>query len=1576
MANWNETYDQAMREFPKPRADGFYHQDKNGGARNVRQLELLIRRGIPQEAFDSGRMELDFKLFGDTSKSHRQFLQSVAQKLGIETGKSERTTSIAEKLKRAAISNFGDGGTRASGEPAAPSGPPNPRDYPSAAAYMKATREYNARKNAPPESIPASERQSAKAYLKEVREAQEAAKREKPATETIEPSKDTPIGKNDAGESLYQRDDGSVYRMRFDRPKQRPNGYPDFGGDLAPVEQQPSRSPDPVAAAIPIPGARDIAKRGAELEQELQKPPAQMKPWARIAELESQGITTINGKPLSEANAAEIINAVGKSRRQAEKSFEPGGTLTDPTSPAALSFTHDNRTDESTLDRLREAESLVNAAGKGPRAERVKLIPRRLAAERSVLRGDGAEGVLPGRGSDADYSTRALGAVFGKRIQFVEPSVEQDWGAFAIPNRPDTVFVNTQSKAPVIALTGHEMGHTMSYERPDLYGPLSKAVLELAPMPESYAAEKRAQNYSDPSREWVSDQIGARFDEPEFWVAVGKKAKASGKLAEFAKWADGWLTRIASRIRNVLHGSVRAEALANIEALRERIADAFVQYAEDGKPAAILGGSRDIEFSTPSPSGERESRPPSGMTFTGPVQRGGAEFRKRSKSSLGEYEYAGASTNAEKEQYAREFADWHEKNTDFPSALAEMRSIDQASFRAVVAGELLARQLKAETNATNEGDRLIAQHRQNSLWGDTKAEKTEAGQALQAQSIVNEALRPFSALLAWKGFIRQRLGEKIGKVFSDDASSKVKKGILDAGNEAAGALKDSLETPDAKPPKNIEAWLEKLNPTLRMLRNAATERGFKWGDIFNSLPESQEARKKELFERVQAHERLRNLSPENQRRLVTNLDNAWTYLRNQIVRQEFSRLIDLPNVGKADVEKVKSVVGDLIKYSNLGLLDNEAFLNALAGKYGMENMDGPTATKLTDLAKRIQEAKTPAEKSRLEYEMLQRFQLAKGVSPVDYGMATFYSHLLSGITTLTGGNLGGNIAQTLSNLPTYMLARPKRAGAAARGFFAGVPEAVRQAVSILRTGRGGHDPAAWAAEADRDVLELMSSKEAFEELRKKNETRAKVIRAHAATLRYVGRALRATDAMFYYPSKTAFDWVAAQKILEGKYEGAELTAKIREAMGSTREEFEMAKKRAEAEGFNGDEVSRRIAEIISERRRKFVGTEAEAEAERQAQQSTLTGDMEGWAGVVAQGLQHITNKAKPGGVPLGKFVLPIIRMPTNFFNAALNYTIAGAVRARTGEMPTLKESHGERVFRKMTEDERAQLRVQAGIGTALMTGLMLRAIFGKLDEDEDAFDITGTGPKDTAQLRQLLDAGWMPNSIKIGNRRISYANTTLAMPLSIAGNFTDAYRYGSHDPRSLEKQLARAALQSPAIIFGAPALMGLNEIAELTDARNPDASKLENFFARIGTTATVPRLFSTSYQQFVDDTRKRDGMQEYDTMGEEVRRKPFERFMRTDTEDTLRRLLNKRGLVIPGVSRTTLVGGERITPEDYAEYTQKAGRAVAQRLRDELGTIGALPRDEAQKLVDDIAREERHAVLEEIRARALATAAR
>jgi len=82
-----------------------------------------------------------------------------------------------------------------------------------------------------PDGTPMSARERLADYKRKAAESQNPTA----ARETITPANDTVIGKNAAGETIYRRDDGSVYRMRNDSPNTRPEGYPDFGGDLAVV---------------------------------------------------------------------------------------------------------------------------------------------------------------------------------------------------------------------------------------------------------------------------------------------------------------------------------------------------------------------------------------------------------------------------------------------------------------------------------------------------------------------------------------------------------------------------------------------------------------------------------------------------------------------------------------------------------------------------------------------------------------------------------------------------------------------------------------------------------------------------------------------------------------------------------------------------------------------------------------------------------------------------------------------------------------------------------------------------------------------------------------------------------------------------------------------------------------------------------------------------------------------------------------------------------------------------------------------------------------------------------------------
>lgn len=89
-------------------------------------------------------------------------------------------------------------------------------------------------------------------YFDDGTSAKLSGKMEKAAPrETITPSEDIEIGKNAAGEAVFQRKNGDVYRMS--------NGKPNFGGDLNPIsESKPAETP---ASAKPLTPMMEQYKR-------------------------------------------------------------------------------------------------------------------------------------------------------------------------------------------------------------------------------------------------------------------------------------------------------------------------------------------------------------------------------------------------------------------------------------------------------------------------------------------------------------------------------------------------------------------------------------------------------------------------------------------------------------------------------------------------------------------------------------------------------------------------------------------------------------------------------------------------------------------------------------------------------------------------------------------------------------------------------------------------------------------------------------------------------------------------------------------------------------------------------------------------------------------------------------------------------------------------------------------------------------------------------------------------------------------------------------------------------------------
>ncbi len=377
------------------------------------------------------------------------------------------------------------------------------------------------------------------------------------------------------------------------------------------------------------------------------------------------------------------------------------------------------------------------------------------------------------------------------------------------------------------------------------------------------------------------------------------------------------------------------------------------------------------------------------------------------------------------------------------------------------------------------------------------------------------------------------------------------------------------------------------------------------------------------------------------------------------------------------------------------------------------------------------------------------------------------------------------------------------------------------------------------------------------------------------------------------------------------------------SMAQDAERYGLAHMQAKREGLTGSAFDRRVAELRTGQtpEGQQIQTQA-ADFARRAVFQEQPGKFSAW---LSQGNQV------PGLRYVMPFVLPFIKTPANIARQGFEFSPAGALMKAARQ--------GGRA------GEQAQGRAAAGTLAA-----------GYLAYLASTGQISGDGPKDTQRRAALMESGWRPNSIKLGDRWVGYQLfQPVGLQASLIANAFDAWRESGAKPKDAPDMLAQTIARSANSFLDQSFLSGLFSMAEALNDPERSAARFAGqvasgaipFSGAARTVAQATDPIVRSPRTIVDTVKagipglSQDVPARLTRFGEPTVREggpvqraadPFNTAQVVD--DPIAQELDRLGVEVPQLTadRMELPGGLKFTPEQALAARQMQGRAMRQAL--------------------------------------------
>jgi hypothetical protein len=173
----------------------------------------------------------------------------------------------------------------------------------------------------------------------------------------------------------------------------------------------------------------------------------------------------------------------------------------------------------------------------------------------------------------------------------------------------------------------------------------------------------------------------------------------------------------------------------------------------------------------------------------------------------------------------------------------------------------------------------------------------------------------------------------------------------------------------------------------------------RWRDIFYDLPSVQDKRAQQLWDRINKHEALQNLTPDERQQLADGINQVWQNQRQKLFKKELKKAGVLGEKSLLDRAKVFDAAPRLMRLLNLGVFNASGFRDAVAKEYGLRLLTSQQAQDLRQMAAAAWQEPEGVLRNRKLREMLEKLQSVTTASWSEIINSYWTASVLSGLRT-------------------------------------------------------------------------------------------------------------------------------------------------------------------------------------------------------------------------------------------------------------------------------------------------------------------------------------------------------------------------------------------------------------------------------------------------------------------------------------------------------------------------------------------------------------------------------------------------